>query len=101
MTQNDQNLSENVVKPLRVLKAPDFDPLDIKNMDEKLIVFDYETPFNLPYSIVLNKFNTVPDHVSFCVSASFFVDLKFSTNIKILCESTHFTANFWVVLVCV
>jgi hypothetical protein len=44
------------------------DPLDVQNMEKDLIIHSFDSkrakdnPF--PFTLVLNKFNTIADHVS-------------------------------------
>lgn len=40
------------------------DPLDINQANPALVVLNYQQDFKRPYSILLNKFNTISDHVS-------------------------------------
>lgn len=39
------------------------DPLDVNHANPDLVVLNYEETFKRPYSILLNKFNTIADHV--------------------------------------
>lgn len=60
---------------------PSVDPLNIEGMEPALLVHRFAsagvadvdgtvTPSGLPYSIVLNKYNTIPDHVRCATHAS-------------------------------
>jgi hypothetical protein len=59
------NLSGN--KMMMKKNIADFDPLDIHNIDRDLVVHQFATSTDATdlfrYSLVLNKFNTVTDHV--------------------------------------
>lgn len=40
------------------------DPLDVNRVNPDLLILNYQEDFKRPYSILLNKFNTIADHVS-------------------------------------
>lgn len=39
------------------------DPLDVNKIDEKLVVLRYDEITGYDYTLALNKYNTLPDHV--------------------------------------
>jgi ATP adenylyltransferase/5',5'''-P-1,P-4-tetraphosphate phosphorylase II len=54
---------------MKQIQNPSFkgiDPLDVKKMEKELVVYDFEElSKDYAYTLVLNKFNTIPDHVLF------------------------------------
>lgn len=66
-------------------ESPSFvDPLDVKKLHPDLIALKYDEVLGYDYTLALNKFNTLPDHVrqlsciAFCVD---FVIILFTTRV--------------------
>ncbi|RYY83927.1 hypothetical protein EON63_10215 [archaeon] len=57
------------------LLTPSSDRLDLATLSPSLVVHDFSdrhSPIHAPYTLVLNKYNTIPDHVRWgrCVCLS-------------------------------
>lgn len=49
-------------------ESPSFvDPLDVKKLNPDLVVLKYDDVLGYDYTLALNKFNTLPDHVRHCL----------------------------------